>query len=259
MKKQEKWHTLKNTDSRYSKGLKALPLLFHYPKTGIKSLLNAIRSFYEEGHYDKSTLAVKPLSELVNVHQKIEVANYQSVNGNVTSYELLVISSLIKDCKPKNLLEIGTFDGNTTLQMGLNSGAESTIHTIDLPTAENPVKSAKSDSKFIEEKEKVTRRYLRSEIEHKVVQHYGNSMNYDFTLFTKNGLLDFVFVDGGHSYDCVKKDTENSLNVLSSKGVIVWHDFSPLWNGVFCYLCELSKSLPLVHIQGTKLVYYKKS
>ena len=37
---------------------------------------------------------------------------------------------------------------------------------------------------------------------------------------------DFCFIDGGHSYECIKADTENSLRILSSNGAIVWDDYT---------------------------------
>ena len=38
---------------------------------------------------------------------------------------------------------------------------------------------------------------------------------------------DIIFIDGLHTYEQVKKDFENSLDALSSKGIIVFHDMSP--------------------------------
>jgi len=39
--------------------------------------------------------------------------------------------------------------------------------------------------------------------------------------------FDVVFVDGLHYYDQVKRDVENSLNVLKENGIIVIHDMLP--------------------------------
>jgi hypothetical protein len=43
------------------------------------------------------------------------------------------------------------------------------------------------------------------------------------------------------------------------QGVIAWHDYSAEWPGVFRYLVELSRGLPLVHIAGTTLVVYRSA
>ncbi len=39
--------------------------------------------------------------------------------------------------------------------------------------------------------------------------------------------FDIIFVDGLHYFDQVKKDIENSLNFLNSKGIIIVHDCLP--------------------------------
>lgn len=39
--------------------------------------------------------------------------------------------------------------------------------------------------------------------------------------------FDVIFIDGLHYYEQVKKDFENSINVLNNKGVIIFHDMFP--------------------------------
>jgi hypothetical protein len=38
------------------------------------------------------------------------------------------------------------------------------------------------------------------------------------------GGVDFCFIDAGHSYECVKNDTEKAFSVLNHGGVVLWHD-----------------------------------
>ena len=72
-------------------------------------------------------------------------------------------------------------------------------------------------------------------------------------------LVDFAFVDGSHSYDYVKNDTEKLLRLLAPSGVIVWHDYCRAWPGVVRYLNELGTTLPLRYVDGTTLVYLKRT
>lgn len=44
---------------------------------------------------------------------------------------------------------------------------------------------------------------------------------------TNDKTFDLIFIDGLHHYDQVKKDFENSLNVLNKNGFIVIHDMLP--------------------------------
>ena len=70
---------------------------------------------------------------------------------------------------------------------------------------------------------------------------------------------DLCFIDGGHSYECIKADTETALKILSPNGVIVWDDFSWFTEGVSQYLKELRNTLPLYRIAGSQLVIYNRN
>jgi hypothetical protein len=65
---------------------------------------------------------------------------------------------------------------------------------------------------------------------------------------------DLCFIDGGHSYECIKADTETALKILAPNGVIVWDDYAWFIDGVSQYLTELRNSLPLYRIAGSQLV-----
>ena len=215
--------------------------------------------FFFQHMMQLSPIPRKKLQEIALPHQ-IVLEDFFSRNGNVSPYELMAICALIVHFKPQRLLEIGTFDGNTSLQMALNISDTAMIHTLDLPPGQTmsgqPILN--SDLKFIEDEEKNSRKFMKHSRRSQVKQHFGDSTLFDFSIFIKEGLLDFIFVDGGHSYGCVKSDTENALKVLSEEGMIVWHDFTPHFGDVFKFLCELSRHLPLVHIEETNLVFYKK-
>jgi predicted O-methyltransferase YrrM len=213
--------------------------------------------FFYQQILTSSPVPKRALDDLVGP-LSLTLENFHSRNGNLSPYEVLAIASLVKNRGPKRLLEIGTFDGNTTLQMALNAPDDAKIHTIDLPVDENTAASPilESDLKFILDEKKRVRKFESSSVSHKINQHFGDSTQYDFASFTKEGPLDLIFIDGGHTYECVKSDTQKSLPILSEQGCILWHDFTPHFGGVFQYLLELSRELPLVHIEGTNLVLY---
>jgi len=216
--------------------------------------------FFFEQVMRESPLKVVSLDSLIGEKPEIVLEDFLSRNGNVSPYELLVIATLVAERKPQLILEVGTFDGNTTLQMALNAPEGAKIDTLDLPPGQTGTKEPvlKSDLQFIQDEAKQVRKFGESRVGHKVKQHLCDSTQVDFAQFAKERSLDFVFIDGGHSYECVKSDTENALPHLSENGCILWHDFTPLFGGVYQYLCELSKKVPLVHIAGTNLVFHDR-
>lgn len=249
------------TFNRYSRRFKACAFALQYPLLLRKALQSSVEFLYAEGILKKGGIAKRPVDQLFDIKKEVKLQNYGTREGNVTYYELLVLSSIVANSAPQRLLEIGTFDGNTTLQMALNAPSNATLHTIDLPCNQTmtSVPILNEDVKYVTDKAKQGRKYIGTPVESKIVQHFGDSTTYDFRKFIMEGRIDLCFIDGGHSYECVKSDTENALKVLSPRGMILWHDFSPNCSGNYRYLCELGKSLPLIHLEGTSLVLYKSS
>jgi predicted O-methyltransferase YrrM len=173
--------------------------------------------------------------------------------------ELMSINRAISFHKPLNLFEIGTFNGRTTLNMAANCSKKSRVYTLDLPRSN--INSTKlhldpSDKLFID-KEIIGLNYLRTAYKKKIIQLYGDSATFDFSHF--NNKMDFVFIDGSHSYEYLLNDSKKALSLLrDGKGIIMWHDYGS-WIGVTKALNELySKDenfKNLKHIQGTSLAY----
>ena len=59
-------------------------------------------------------------------------------------------------------------------------------------------------------------------------QLYGNSHKLEAkSMVNKFGFFDLVFIDGDHSRDGVRKDTEFAKKILHKDGIICWHDANP--------------------------------
>ena len=209
----------------------------------------------------KNLLPVVPLSAVATAESCLEVRQPYAEDGNVSTYELITIISLIKAADPQRMFEIGTYDGRTTLNMAANSSPTAEVYTLDLQKTE--VEGAKlrldeSDRKYIE-KEVSGAKYQGTEQERKITQVYGDTATYDFSPFF--GTVDLVFVDASHSYEYVLNDSRVSLKMLrGGEGIILWHDYNA-WDGVTKALNELQTNIPefreLKHIQGTSLAYLK--
>ena len=89
----------------------------------------------------------------------------------------------------------------------------------------------------------------------RIHQLRGNSLTFTPPAFLAN--TDLCFIDGGHSYECIKADTETALKILSPNGVIVWDDYTWFVDGVSQYLNEFRATLPLYRIAGSQLVLYR--
>lgn len=58
------------------------------------------------------------------------------------------------------------------------------------------------------------------------IEYIGDSQSVEILDKVKetNLIYDFIYIDGGHSYDCVKNDTNNYIKFLRQDGYVIFHD-----------------------------------
>jgi predicted O-methyltransferase YrrM len=200
------------------------------------------------------------MSQIINNKIAIETLEPLAEIENINLLELTVINNLVKGYNPQTLFEIGTFNGRTTLNMAANVSEETKIYTLDLPPDKQEVTEwpiSAGDKENIERaRTRVGSSFLGTKFADRITQLYGDSANFDFTPFSNS--IDFIFIDGAHSYDYVLNDSEKSINLLrNGKGIILWHDHGGGLEGVTKALNELYATRPeyknLKHIKGTSL------
>lgn len=203
------------------------------------------------------------LGDLIPDGIHVGLTRLESVSGNVTVTELAVIASLVKLNQPKICFEIGTFDGRTTENMANNQPVDGLCYTLDLPPPEKPadlatgtgLTLASGDESYIL-KEKSGGRISSSALaDKKIIQLYGDSAKYDYSAL--KGQVDLMFIDGSHSYEYVKSDTEVAWEMVKPGGMILWHDYnSRWWPGVTRALNELhedARFCAMRNVEGTTL------
>jgi predicted O-methyltransferase YrrM len=204
------------------------------------------------------------LKEIFDDNIPVRLREPVDTNGNITLLELVAITKFIVKHKPLGLFEIGTFDGRTTLNLAANSPAEAKVYTLDLPkeqmnsTALGLSGKHSPDDKLFIDKNGSGSRYRGTDCQSKITQLYGDSATFDFSPFFN--AMDFIFIDGSHSHDYVMNDSAISLKLLRNRrGIIVWHDYDTVWEGVTEALNKLHGTMPdfakMRHICGTALVY----
>lgn len=187
-----------------------------------------------------------------------------SVVGMTQDYEAWILSVI--SSKSKQIFEFGTCSGKTTLLMAMNSPSNSKIFTITLDkesalklkhgSSDNPVAKRNILNESFYEK------FMFSDTiyEKKINVIFKDSKMLDIKDF--RGKFDLIFIDGGHTYSCVKNDTEKALEMINSNGFIFWHDYSVgkrSHKDVFKYLNDLALQIEIKHIKNTTLCYFKKN
>lgn len=112
------------------------------------------------------------------------------------------------------------------------------------------------DAQYIE-KECPGTRFRGTVWEKNIIQLFGDSARFDYAPYL--GRMDVIFIDGSHSYEYVRNDTEVALKLAGPSALILWHDYQPFWSGVVRHLEELHSTRDMFkglrHIEGTSLVF----
>ena len=183
------------------------------------------------------------------------------VPGGTTDAEAWVLATLAK--KARRIFEFGTCTGKTTYLVARNSPADASVTTITLaPDQTDSYVREEGDNRknvraALRESKNTSFLYNHTPVEAKVQQLFGDSKAFDESPYL--GACDLVFVDGSHAYSYVISDSRKALRMVKPGGVILWHDYvGPEEEGVFRGLNEIGRELPLVHVEGTTFIAYRK-
>ncbi len=234
--------------------------------TSKEMFLNCMRSHNKGLHCIK----LRALLEL-GQYYKLEQAYLSQLPpigmGSITLVDQVALVLFVKLFQPKRCIEIGTFKGFTTRLLLDNTNNECEVVTIDLPTVLTEGVSA-TDEALARKDGVYNDDYLR------VIQALEGQPHLDGITSSQinrlrmvksdSTMLDFltefesaeiVFIDGGHSIEIVKADTENARKVVN-KGVIVWHDFSSgLHTEVSDYINSLAHDSLIFHIENSLIAF----
>lgn len=189
----------------------------------------------------------------------IVLAEPQRRQGDVNLAELAVLATAAASVSAgSEIIEIGTFDGRTTLNLALNAPPDLAVFTLDLPPdAASKFALAPGERAFVE-KPRSGRHFVEAQGAFaapaaRITQMFGDSATFDWSAHV--GRAGLVFVDGSHAYDYVLADTETALRLIAPRGIVLWHDYG-VWEGVTRGLEEIEarRRLGLRHVRGTSLV-----
>ena len=182
---------------------------------------------------------------LLNLYQR-------KIGLSADAGEVMVLCAIEKFMNASNVVEIGTYDGNTTLNLAANLPEGGRVTTIDLPP--------NWDSKFlydvpgshwnVTDRSRIGVQYRGTPYESRIRQVLGDSAKVDWQAL--HPPFDMVFIDGCHYRDYVRADTENALKHLRPGGVIVWHDYGDL-KDVSRVVDETARRVTVRVVRGTRL------
>ena len=210
---------------------------------------------------DLEAIPVLALGEILGARKApilLTVQKYE--DGILPFHEALAVLSILVAEKPREVLEIGTFMGHTTRALAENLN-DAIIHTVDLPVDFSAQAEAKDgppkDDFHLIARRVVGREFQGQTVAGRIRQHFGDSAVIDFQEF---GKPTFFFIDGAHTYEYCKQDSEKCFALCGGVGTFLWHDCDDTHPGVVKFVREWrSLGRNLVRIEGTALAYWKSA
>jgi hypothetical protein len=181
-------------------------------------------------------------------------------DGMLPSEQALALGALLVADQPRCVLEIGTYMGHTTRLMAENL-PNAAIHTVDLPESHQADPSADApgmpkDDFHLIAKRVVGREFRGTPLEGRITQHFADSATWDFR---KAGSPDFFFIDGAHTYEYCKSDSEKCYELGTAPATFVWHDCDAIHPGVVRFVMEWrALGRDIRRISGTPLAYWRR-
>ena len=144
------------------------------------------------------------------------------VEASQVKEEITSFLGILKNKQPKIILEIGTEKGGTLFLFSRMASSDAKIISVDLPAgkfgAGYPGWRIPLYKSFARENQKL---YLVRDDSHnqKTLRNVKKILN--------GQKADFLFIDGDHTYDGVKKDFEMYSPLVKKGGLIAFHDICP--------------------------------
>jgi predicted O-methyltransferase YrrM len=183
--------------------------------------------------------------DLVNLYQR-------KIGLSMDAAEVMTLCAVERFIGARNVLEIGTYDGNTTLNLAANLPLDGRVTTIDLPVDWDKrfVYDVPSNHWNVTDRQSIGIQYRGTAFESRIRQVLGDSAGVDWQAL--NPPFDLVFIDGCHYSEYVKADTQNALKNLRPGGIVVWHDYGDI-KDVSRVVDATAREITVHAIRGTRL------
>lgn len=173
---------------------------------------------------NKGKFLNKEIKKINDIKDAIEFAiSFQyfafSIKTGQVKYEIIKLLEILKDLNPKIILEIGTAGGETLFLFTKIANPEAIVISVDLPGGSFGGGYAKWKipvyHSFAKERQKL--KLIRAD------SHNPNTLEL-IKIVLDGRMVDFLFIDGDHTYEGVKRDFNMYLSLVKEGGIIAFHD-----------------------------------
>jgi predicted O-methyltransferase YrrM len=206
---------------RREQGLGAVALkVLHFP---LKPLFvpGALRALREGRRHVRS---IEELFDFVNSF------NYRGIS--ITSWqkkaEIVSLLGLVEQAAPRSIAEIGTASGGTLFMLTQVAAPTATIVAVDLPGGRFGGESGLLGQRYPRWRGRLYRGFAReAQTIHVMRADSHAAATLEDVRSRLEDKLDFLFIDGDHSYEGVRRDFELYSPLVREGGLVAFHDIVP--------------------------------
>lgn len=187
---------------------------------------------------------------------EIDVTLSHDMKARALSHgEAFVLSLITAHIRPRRIFEIGTASGQGTLLMA-RQAPDARVDTLDLGDNIPSLGRQRDEPPWVD-LSSIGVAYRESPFRDSITQHLADSARFDYSPFA--GTVDLVFVDGAHTYEYVRADSNAALSMVAPGGVVVWDDCNYVCPGVARALLELRHDgHEILRIYGTRFAVLRR-
>ena len=176
-------------------------------------------------------LSLRELRKLENIRKGDDLCDipslyhgyghFANINAKQVPDEIEALYSIVEEKSPQRVLEIGTYRGGTFYLWCKAAGDSSTLISMDLPGSDS------LDAVYTPDRIRFYRSFSKSnnqKLYFIAADSHQEKAAADVGAILGKDQLDFLFIDGDHSYAGVKRDFELYFPLVRSGGLIAFHD-----------------------------------
>lgn len=165
--------------------------------------------------------------QIYSIEEAVDLSfSFNYLNASIAPsqirWEIVRLLELVAEVRPKVVLEIGTARGRTLFLFTRVADSEATIISVDLP--EGPFGGGYPRWKmplyksFAKDRQRI--HLIRADSHSHITLEKVKSI-------LAGRKIDFLFIDGDHTYEGVKRDFEMYSPLVRERGMIAFHDIVP--------------------------------
>ncbi|MEI8136871.1 MAG: class I SAM-dependent methyltransferase [Bacteroidota bacterium] len=142
--------------------------------------------------------------------------------------EIVEVLNILEKNPPKSVLEIGTANGGTLFLLTRMASKNASILSVDLP-------GGKFGGGYPEWKEPIYKSFAKKGQTVNLIRanSHDKETHSRVASFFKDKKVDFIFIDGDHTYEGVKQDFENYKEFLTDGALVMFHDIAAHPNPIY--------------------------